>query len=179
MSIHRRSWKMVLTKEFQQHLVQTARTLRGRDRRAFIARTVKALGPGGQRRAERELGWNRVTIRKAIHESDSGVCCYDAFAMRGRKRAEERLPTLLDDIKQIVDGQSQTDPKFKTQRLYTRLSAEVVRKQLLAQKGYTEKQLPSARTINRKLHQLGYHLKKVAKCKPKKRSAKQTRSLRD
>jgi hypothetical protein len=30
--------------------------------------------------------------------------------------------------------------------------------------------LPHARTIRRKLNDLGFHLTKVAKCKPKKRS---------
>jgi hypothetical protein len=28
------------------------------------------------------------TIRKGMHELDSGVICVDAFALRGRKRAE-------------------------------------------------------------------------------------------
>ena len=42
----------------------TAQALKGSARRVFMARTVKELGPGGQRRAERELGWNRATIRK-------------------------------------------------------------------------------------------------------------------
>ena len=39
-------------------------------------------------------------------------------------------PTLLDDIRAIVDSQSQTDPQFRTTRLYTRLSAAEVRRQL-------------------------------------------------
>jgi hypothetical protein len=45
------------------------------------------------------------------------------------------------DIRAIVDGHSQTDPQFKTQRLYTRLTATEVRRQLIAQKGYTDEQL--------------------------------------
>jgi hypothetical protein len=47
----------------------------------------------------------------------------DAFKLRGRKSTEERLPNLLTDIKSLVDSQSQTDPKFQTNRLYARLSA--------------------------------------------------------
>ena len=95
-----------------------------------MARTVKELGPGGQRRAERELGWSRVTIRKGTHELDSGFTCLDAFAARGRKPVEAHLPTLLHDMKAIVDSQSQTDPRFRTTRLSTRLSAAEVRRQL-------------------------------------------------
>ncbi|MEM9121537.1 MAG: ISAzo13 family transposase, partial [Cyanobacteria bacterium P01_F01_bin.56] len=42
----------------------TARRLKGTDRRQFMAQVVQALGPGGQSQAERELDWNRGTIRK-------------------------------------------------------------------------------------------------------------------
>jgi hypothetical protein len=158
-----------LTPPVKEHLQATAEALRGVDRRLFMARTVQLLGPYGQRRAERELGWNRVTIRKALHELASGVPCVDAFSLRGRKRAEEHLPTLLPDIKAIVDGQCQIDPSFQTQRLYTRLTAATVRKQLIEQKGYREDELPTAETIRCKIHQLGYRLRKVQKCRPKKR----------
>jgi hypothetical protein len=137
-----------------------------------MARTVKLLGWGSQRRAERELGWNRHTIIKGMHELESGIVCLDAFSQRGRLRAEERLPHLLDDIKAIVDGQSQTDPRFRTQRLDTRLSAATVRQQLIAQRGYSADEVPAIRTINDKLNDLGYRPAKVAKCQPQKRSAK-------
>jgi hypothetical protein len=159
---------MELTNELKSLLIDTARQLKGSARRLFLARTVKALGPGGASRAERELGWNRKTIRKGMHERESGITCLDAFGARGRKRAEERLPNLLVDVKAIVDGQSQTDPQFKTSRLYTRLSAPEVRRQLILQKGYREEELPTATTIATKLNQLGYYPTTVAKSKPKK-----------
>ena len=92
-----------------------------------MVRIVKELGHGGASRAERELGWKRKTIRKGTHEVESGIICYDAFGARGRKLAEEHLPNLLGEIKAIVDGQSQTDPPFKNQRLYMRLTATEVR----------------------------------------------------
>jgi len=98
------------------------------------------------------------------------MTCVDAYASRGRKRAEEHLPNLLCDIRAIVDSQSQTDPQFKTNRLYTRLTAPEVRRQLIEQKGYTDKELPTATTIGTKLNEMGYHPMKVAKSKPKKSS---------
>jgi hypothetical protein len=49
-----------------------------------------------------------------------------------------------------------------------------VRRQLIAQKGYTDAALPTERTIRTKLNHLGYHPSRVAKAKPKKRSPKQT-----
>lgn len=141
-----------------------------------MARVVKSLGRGGQSYAEKELGWNRVVIRKGMHELDSGIVCLDNFSGRGRKRAEEHLPNLLADIKEIVDGQSQTDPTFRTTRLYTRLSAAEVRAQLIAQKEYRDEELPCAATINSKLNQLGYRLRPVLKSKPEKKFPKQTPS---
>ncbi len=161
-----------LTGAFKDNLIETGKALHGADRRLFMARTVHSFGVGGQRQAETQLGWNRATIRKGIHELRSGIICCDAFACRGRLRVEERLPELLADIRDLVVGQSQTDPRFRTQRLYTRLTAEEVRKQLVVQKAYQEAELPAVRTIRNKLNDLGFHLTKVAKCKPKKRSGR-------
>lgn len=157
-------------------LQEAAARLTGSARRRFMARTVRELGPGGQRRAERELGWSRTTIRKGGRELASGFAIVDAFALRGRKRAEAHLPDLLADIAAIVDGQSQADPQFRTNRLYTRLTAAEVRHQLILQQGYTDEELPTRQTIGAKLNALGYHLRAVAKSQPKKRSPRPTRS---
>ena len=82
----------------------------------------------------------------------------------------------MDDIRDIAKGFSQTDPQFRNRRLYTRLTAEEVRRQLIEQKGYQTVDLPTPRTLRTKLNDLGFHLTKVAKCKPKKRSRKPMRS---
>lgn len=161
---------------FKTFLKETAKSLKGSDRRLFMARTVRELGRGGASLAERELGWNRETIRKGTRELESGLTCVDAFALRGRKRAEEHLPNLLEDLRAIVDGQSQADPKFQTDRLYTRLSAKEVRRQLILQKGYTEEELPTPDTIGAKLNLLGYSPKKVRKTQPQKNSRRPTPS---
>src|SRR5262250_233069 len=99
---------MELTDSLKILFIETAKALKGGARRLFMARTVKELGPGGQRRAERELGWNRQTIRKGLQELERGVVCLDNFAARGRKPAEHHLPNLLIDMAAIVDAQSQT-----------------------------------------------------------------------
>jgi len=52
---------MELTEAVKTLLQEAARALRGSARRRFIARTVAELGPGGRRRAEREVGWCRTT----------------------------------------------------------------------------------------------------------------------
>lgn len=168
---------MELTESIKSLLIETAKGLSGSDRRLFMARTVKELGPGGQQRAAHELGWGRMTIRKGTHELESGISCQDGFGLRGRKRAEQHLPNLLIDIQAIVDAQSQADPQFRTTRLYTRLSAAEVRRQLMLQKGYTDTELPTAETIGTKLNQLGYFPQKVAKTRPQKNLPKPTQSL--
>lgn len=134
-----------------------------------MAKVVNLLGKGGQHRAEAELGWCRDTIRKGQAELEGGFCYIDRFSDRGRKPAEKHLPNLLDDIEAIVDGQSQTDPTFKTTRLYTRLSAAEVRRQLILQKGYSDDELPGEETIRVKLNQLDYQLRSVQKSRPQKK----------
>ena len=159
---------MELTNTLKRLFIETANTLTGSARRLFMARTVQELGLGGQRRAERELGWNRETIRKGSHELETGLICLDNFGARGRKPVATHLPNLLTDIAAIVDRQSQADPQFRTTRLYTRLDAAEVRRQLIAQKGYTDTELPTVQTITTKLNALGYYPQKVAKSEPKK-----------
>jgi hypothetical protein len=151
--------------------IDTALALKGSQKRLFLARAVKAMGRGGQRWAEEHLGWSRVTIRKGMRELNGGMTCLDAFSARGRRPVEGRLPRLLDDIKDIADGQSQAD------RLFIRISAAEVRRQLINRKGYTDAELPTQQTINTKLNLLGYRLTRVAKCRPQKGSSRPTPSL--
>jgi len=169
---------MELTDSHKALFREAAQALKGSARRVFMARTVTEWGPGGQRRAERELGWSRATIRKGARELESGFAIVDAFALRGRKRAEDHLPHLLADIVAIADGQSQADPQFRSNRLYTRLTAAEVRRQLIAQKGYTDDELPTVQTIGAKLNALGYTLRAVAKTQPQKRSPRPRPSSR-
>ncbi len=103
---------MELTAELKSLFIETAQTLKGHERRIFMAKVVRLLGPGGQRQAEKELGWNRGTIRKGRRELSSNLRCADAFSARGRKKIEEKLPHLCEDIKAIVDAQTQIDPSF-------------------------------------------------------------------
>jgi hypothetical protein len=136
-----------------------------------MAEVVQALGRGGQRFAERVLGWNRKTIRKGAQEFESGQLIPDRFEDRGRKKIEEHLPLLLAHIGEIVEPNSQTDPTFRTTRIYTPLTGEEVRHRLRTQFGYSEAQLPSVRTLRTKLNELGYRLRKVKKCRPLKKIA--------
>jgi Rhodopirellula transposase DDE domain len=87
-----------------------------------------------------------------------------------------RLPNLRADIKDLIDSQSQTDPRFESERVYCRLSASNVVELLIDTKGYTDLELPSNETIRKIINAEGYKLRKVQKTKPKKKSPKRTRS---
>ena len=162
---------MELSPEVCSFIRQTADTLSGAQRRRYLARTMEQLDLS-QRQAQRYFGWGRDTLRKAQHEARSGITCHDATSCRGRKPAEFHLPHLLDDIRAIAQDHCQTDPTFQTTRLYCRLTAAEVRRQLIATKGYTDEQLPTQQTINRKLNALGFRLTRVAKCRPQKESSR-------
>ncbi|MGB7416257.1 MAG: hypothetical protein WA902_18790 [Thermosynechococcaceae cyanobacterium] len=133
-----------------------------------MAKVVTELGMGGYAIAERELGWNRGTLRKGMGELVSGIAIKDAFDQRGRKPVEAHLPHFLDDIRSIVEPQTQADPTLQSERLYTRISAAEVRRQLICQKGYRDEELPTCEVIRQRLNQMGYRLGRVSKTKPRK-----------
>lgn len=160
---------MAITDTAKELLRSTAQALKGSARRKYMALTMRELGKDAQQEVQAELGWAPQTIQKGMREYETGIECIDAKYMCGRKRAEERLPNLLADIRAIVDGQSQTDPTFKSTRLYTRLTAKEVRQQLMAQKSYSDEELPSTEIIRQRLNSLGYRLRAVRKSQPKKR----------
>jgi hypothetical protein len=169
---------MTITDEMCGLVARTAKSMgHGAERRRYMADTIASLNLG-QREAQTLFGWGRDTIRKALHEHRTGVTCCDAFSQRGRKPIEHRLPHLLNDIRDLVQDQCQTDGTFKTTRLYCRLSAATVRRQLIARKGYFEEELPTIQTITTKLNTLGFRLRKVAKCRPLKKYRRPTRSSR-
>jgi transposase len=164
------------TPEMCSFVRHTADDLSGAQRRQYIARTLTHFGLS-QRRAQQLFGWGRDTIRKAQCEERTGITCLDATSCRGRKPAEFHLPHLLDDIRALVQDHCQTDPTFQTTRLFCRLTAEQVRQQLIERKGYTDEALPAIQTIGTKLNALGFRLRKVAKCRPQKKSRRPMPSL--
>jgi hypothetical protein len=164
-----------LTDLLKKLLKETAQQLKGAEKRKFMAQTVMALGHGGQSLAERELGWNRVTISKGIKELTTNITCVDNYRSRGRYKAEIKLPNLLEDIKKLVDLQSQIDAGSKSKTLSKRLSAAQVRHQLIEKFGYNQEELPTLETIRVKLNDLGYSLKRVGNIQ----SQKSTRNQRN
>jgi transposase len=169
---------MTITDELRGLVIRTAKAMtQGAERRRYMTDTLESLALG-QREAQTLFGWGRDTIRKALHEQRTGISCCDAFSQRGRKRAEDHLPRLLEDIRDLAQEQCQTDGTFRTTRLYCRLSVATVRRQLIARKGYSSEELPTIQTLTTKMNDLGFRLRKVAKSRPLKKSRRRMRSSR-
>jgi len=143
--------------------------LSGGERRRAAAEIAKEYGPGGQTFVSNEFKMGRDTIRKGTAEIENGEEIRDKFDQRGRKSTLEKMPQLESELHQILRSQSQTDPKFQTERLYTNLSIKEIRHQLMKQYNYTDEELPVERTLNTIVNNLGYTVKPVMKTKPKKK----------
>jgi len=145
-----------------------AKKMTGANRRAFEAQATLDYLEGDARLAETVFGWNRGTVKKGIEELQTGVVIADK-PRRKMIKAELKNPQLAQDIRDLVDPQSQADPKFQTTFAYTRITAKAVRKALIEQKNYSDEELPAERTMSTILNRMGYRLRAVQKTKPIKR----------
>lgn len=153
-----------------------ARKLTGFRRRQFQAEVANQYCGGSPRRAECVFGWGREAVNTGLHELHTGIRCCDNFAARGRHKMEELSPQLAHEIHDLVQPESQADPKFQTAFAYTRMTAREVREQLAARTAGTDLPLPAERTLRSMLNRLGYRLRRVRKTKPQKNFLRPTRS---
>ena len=89
--------------------------LNERQRRLWAAAEARSHGRGGIEATARATGIHQDTIRKGIGELESGerlpagrVC----WAGAGRKALTESDPTLLPDLKALVDADTRGDPEL-------------------------------------------------------------------
>ncbi|MEL6162106.1 MAG: hypothetical protein AAFR18_23110 [Cyanobacteria bacterium J06627_32] len=150
----------MLTEQVKTTFKDAARKLTGAKKRAFTAQVALDYFDGSARRTERALGWDRVMVQRGLDSLKSGIPYADNYSARGRKKTEELLPDLEQDIRDLVDGEAQIDPKFQTTFRYLKVTAREVRDQLILQKGYEDEELPTRQTIGDILNRLGYRLRK-------------------
>lgn len=153
----------MLSDAIQLTFKDAAKKLTGSRKREFMAKVTNDYFEGSARRAETILGWCRHTVQLGLNELRTGIVCVDNYKARGRHKTEKTLPNLEIDIRALVDGEAQADPKFQSTFLYARISAKAVRDKLITEKGYQDEQLPSRQTIGDILNRLGYRLKKHKK----------------
>ena len=84
---------------------------------------------------------------------------------RGRKKAEDKNPNLIPQIKEITKNYERTDSHFKTESLYLDLTLENLRKELMIKYNYSEQECNCENTLSRILKELGYKIQKVKKTK--------------
>jgi len=161
-----------LTDQVIATIKDAAKKLTGRNKRQFQARVTLDYLEGCPRRAETVFGWGREAIAKGLRELQqvpTGTARDNRCDASGRPKTEEKLRQLEDDLRSLVEPQSQADPKFQSPFAYTRMTAAAVRQALIEHKGYSHKELPTERTIRRILNRLGFRLRRVQKTKPIKK----------
>jgi len=83
---------------------------------------------------------------------------------------EELHPGFADDLRDLVEPKTQTDPELKTDRRYTNLSAAEIRRALIDEKGWSDEDLPAERSLRRILKRMNYRLKRIQKGRPLKKT---------
>jgi len=159
----------ILTDEVIASFQDAARKLTGPKRRAFEAQVTLDYLDGNIWKAEKVFGWSHHTVALGLNELRTGLTCLGNFSARGNRKTEEKFPELEADIRALAEPESQADPKFQSPFLYTRMTANAVRKALIDQKGWTDEELPHVNTIGEILNRLGFKLRPVQKTKPLKK----------
>ena len=146
-------------------------------RRSAMGDVVLSILDSKPRVAEDVFGWNRATVELGMNECRTNILCVNDLSTRHRPKVEEKDPRLLGDIIEIMDPHSQAEARLRTTLLYTNMTAKAVY-EALVQKGWSEVELPTLRTISNILDRHDYRLRTVAKTKVQKKSRTQTRSLK-
>ncbi len=157
-----------LTPKMVETIRGAAKKLTGAKRREFEAQVSLDYLGGDPQLTETVFGWSRHTVAKGLKERRTGQIIPDA-PRTYKPKTEDAQPQLAQDIIDLVEPDSQTDPKFQGLFKYTRLTAKAVREMLIEHKGYTSEELPHQDTIGQMLDRLGYKMRRVQKAKPKKK----------
>jgi hypothetical protein len=145
------------------------------ERRKAMGDVTVSLLESKQRVAEDVFGWNRATVELGINEFRSGLSCVNELSARQKPKTEEKYPGILSDIQEIIDPQSQAEPRLRTTLLYTNITAQAVFN-ALREKGWSDDELPTVRTISNILYRHNYRLRTVVKTKVQKKPKMSTRS---
>ena len=165
-----------LTESVRDTIQSAERKLTGFQRRQFQAEMAIKYCRSNPRRAERVFGWGRDAVNTGLNELRTGIRFVENYSTRGRRKSEEKIPELVQDIHALVEPKSQADPKFQTPLAYTRVTAKVVHERLVANTAGDGRDVPAERTVHDILNRLGYRLRRVQKTKPQKKSRQPTLS---
>lgn len=145
------------------------------NKRSAMGDVTMSLLDGKPRVAEDVFGWGRATVELGMNEFRSKIVCINDLSVRQKPRIEEKNPKLLSDIVEIMTPNSQAEASLRTTFAYTDLTAKAVYGFLL-EKGWSQQELPTVRTISNILNRQEYRLRTVAKAKVQKKRRTRTRS---
>lgn len=166
-----------LCHETKESLCSAAKRLTGFERRQFQAEMAEKYCGGSARVAERTFGWGRDAVNTGLNEMRTGIRCVDNFTARGRIKSEVIDRQLETDIRELVEPQTQADPKFQSTLAFTRATGPAVHAALQDKLKDTGRNVPALRTVANILNRLGYSMRRVQKTRPEKKSPKRTPSL--
>ncbi|MEM8808034.1 MAG: hypothetical protein AAGF01_18595 [Cyanobacteria bacterium P01_G01_bin.38] len=153
----------MLSDQIKATFKDAARKLTGQKKREFTTQVALDYFDGSARKTEAAMGWDRRSVQRGLNSLSTGIPYQDNYQARGRKKIEEILPSLVKDIRDLVDGDAQVDPTFGSEFRYLKVSAQAVRDALITKKAYSDDVLPSRQAIGRLLNRLGYRLRKPSK----------------
>ena len=139
------------------------------ERRLAMAEVTQNLLDGKSRVAEYVFGWNRETVKVGLEELRTGVAHMNDLSKRRKPKTEEKYPQLVEDIRVLMEPNSQAESHLRTALAYTHLTAAAVRNALL-EKGWSEEKLPKVRTLSNILNRMNYRLRQVVKTKVQKKT---------
>ena len=113
-----------------------------------------------------EICWRKA--KKCYEMFINGDNKQEKIELRGRKKVTDKYPKLEDDIRNIIDGNSYTDPHFETENQYVKLTLKKIMERLISTGKYQENFIGKS-TLDNLLKKLGYNLKEVKRCKPLKK----------
>jgi hypothetical protein len=144
-------------------------------RRLAMADVTQSLLSGKVRVAEYVFGWNRATVELGMNELKTGIACVNDLSARRKPKTEEKHPKMLADIRRIMDSRSHAQSHLRTPFSYTNMTAAAVRIALM-EKGWTDKIIPTVRTLSNILNRQDYRLRRVAKTQVQKKLQRPMRS---
>ena len=159
----------LLPRSVMDSIRRTAKSLKGYARRVFQAVVTNEHAEGKPRKAETLFGWNRDAVKRGLCEQRIGREVRSISSSKGRPRVETLNKDLLPTAKNLLEEQSQADPKFQSTKIFTRITGDSFRKALAEQLQIDPMDLPSARTNRRMLNRNGYSLRPVRKILPIKK----------
>lgn len=103
-----------MNEETKKLIKDACKRLTGYNRRAYHAHITMEYFNGSPYKAERKMGWGRESVAKGLKKAHSGIRCMDNFQGRGRKKTEDMIPGIKEDIIPIVEPQTQADSAMKS-----------------------------------------------------------------